>query len=154
MRGLWLGLLVLAATQAQAAGEAIELRARGVQIYACEQASSGFQWRFKGPEAVLMDSAGAEVGRHFAGPSWRAADGSTVVGEVMAASPAPQAGAIPWLILRAKSHEGSGAYAAVTHIIRSHTQGGVAPGAPCDAQRSGSEARVPYEATYLLFRQP
>ena len=154
MRGLWLGLLMLTAGTAQAAGEAIELRARGVQIYACEQTASGFQWRFKGPEAVLMDTAGAEVGRHFAGPSWRAADGSAVVGEVVASSPAPQPGAIPWLILRAKSHEGSGAYAAVSHIIRSHTQGGVAPGTPCDQHHAGSEARVPYEASYLLFRQP
>ena len=58
--------------------EVIELRGTGAQVYTCEASPSGFAWRLKAPDAALMDGTGAEVGHHFAGPSWQASDGSTV----------------------------------------------------------------------------
>jgi hypothetical protein len=101
-----------------------------------------------------LDASGAEVGRHFAGPSWRARDGSTVVGEVLVSSPTPQPGAIPWLLLRARSHVGQGLFAAIGYIARIDTRGGLAPAAGCNQAHAGGETRVSYQATYLLFPQP
>lgn len=136
---------------AQAAGEAIKLRGIGAQVYTCEASSSGFGWHLKAPEATLLDNEGAEFGRHFTGPSWQARDGSTVVGEVVVSDPAPQPGAIPWLLLRAKSHTGSGDFASVGYIARIATEGGLAPANGCDAMHSGAVHRVPYSALYVFF---
>jgi hypothetical protein len=131
--------------------KSIELRGAGVQVYTCEKSPSGFGWRFDAPEAMLLDAAGAKFGKHFAGPTWQARDGSTVVGEVVASNPAPQPGSIPWLLLRAKSHSGSGTFASVGYIARVQTEGGLAPASGCDATHTGAERRVPYGASYVFF---
>ena len=130
---------------------AMRLAAEGVQVYVCAAAEGGFPWRLKGPEAKLLDAAGREAGTHFAGPTWQAADGSAVVGEVIANSPAPQEGAIPWLLLRAASHRGDGIFSSVNYILRVETSGGLAPQSGCDAAQPGAERRVPYRAVYLFF---
>jgi len=142
----------------RAAATVIELRGVGVQVYACQSlsrgaASGGYAWRLVAPDASLRDGSGIEVGRHFAGPSWRAQDGSTVVGELLVSSPAPRPGSIPWLLLRARSHTGQGVFASVGYIARTHTQGGLAPATGCDRSHAGSEDRVPYQADYLFFPQ-
>ena len=139
-------------SSAHADSTAIELRARGVQIYACEQNAGAASWRLKAPEAVLLNSAGAEVGRHFAGPSWQARDGSTVVGETLVSSESPITGSIPWVVLRAKSHVGIGEFASVEYVARLQTEGGAAPVGDCDQAHAGAEKRVPYNAVYVLFR--
>ncbi len=148
MAGLaWVGMPPPAAL---AAG-IIELQGRGVQIYACAPSGAGFAWQLQAPEATLFDTLGQPAGRHFAGPSWQAADGSTVVGEVVAQG-SGDAGTIPWLLLRAKSHAGQGVFAAVGYIVRSHTSGGVPPAAPCSAaQLPAAAIRVPYRADYTFF---
>jgi Protein of unknown function (DUF3455) len=146
-----LGALQASAQTAHAAEEPIELRGTGAQIYICESSPAGFGWRLKAPEATLLDDAGAEFGRHFTGPSWQARDGSTVVGEAVVSDPAPQPGSIPWLLLRVKSHSGSGAFASVDYIARIRTEGGLAPADGCDATRTGTERRVPYSAFYVFF---
>lgn len=124
--------------------------AQGVQIYTCTQQGSGAAWWLKGPEAVLRDDRGKVIGKHFAGPSWRTSDGSTVVGEVIAKADAPSSNAIPWLLLRAKSHSGDGRLAKVAFIQRIDTAGGVA-NVGCDFATRGNELRVPYSAAYLFF---
>src|SRR5690348_15543211 len=86
----------------------LEAVADGVQIYTCEAKGSLFQWAFKAPEANLFDKQGRQIGTHFAGPTWKMADGSTIVGEVVTKPDAPEKDAIQWLLLRAKSHEGQG----------------------------------------------
>ena len=139
---------------ARADTAAIELRGHGVQVYVCERASGAVAWRLKGPEAALLNSAGLEVGRHFAGPSWQAADGSTVVGEALVSSQSPTEGSVPWIVMRAKSHAGSGEFRSVEYIVRLQTEGGVAPTADCDQAHVGTERRVPYNAVYVLFRGP
>jgi hypothetical protein len=98
-----------------------------------------------------MDGTGAEIGHHFAGPSWQASDGSTVVGEVVVSDPAPQPSSIPWLLLRAKSHSASGAFASIGYIARIQTEGGLAPANGCDATHTGAERRVPYSTLYVFF---
>ena len=72
----------------------------------------------------------------------------------MLANPAPRPGSIPWLLLRAKSHSGSGAFASVGYIARIRTEGGVAPAAGCDAAHTGAERRVAYSASYVFFSPP
>jgi hypothetical protein len=129
----------------------LELLADGVQIYTCEAKSGGFEWLFKAPEASLFDRQGRQVGTHFAGPSWKMADGSAVVGEVIAKADAPMSGAIQWLLLRVKSREGSGALSAVAYIRRVDTVGGTAPGAGCDVGHQSEQARMRYSATYQFF---
>src|SRR5580704_9059872 len=89
-------------TDAPAAQHAVlTVLGKGVQIYACQQVGDVPQWAFQAPEATLFDAAGAKVGTHGAGPVWKYRDGSLVKGEVVTKSPAPQAEAIPWLLLKA-----------------------------------------------------
>ena len=131
---------------------AFALRATGVQIYTCAGADTGPAWRLTGPQAELRDSAGALAARHFAGPTWQAPDSSSaVVGEPVASSPAPRAGAVPWVVLRATAHSGSGAFARAAGVTRPETAGGAAPAAGGHAAHAGQTARVPYSATYTFF---
>jgi hypothetical protein len=127
--------------------------ARGVQIYECRVLpnAAGAQWAFVAPEADLLDARGTVTGKHYAGPHWEALDGSKIVGAVKARADAPQAGAIPWLLLSAKSVGGPGRFAGVTSVQRIHTVGGLAPAKTCDGSTLGAIERVPYSADYLLF---
>jgi hypothetical protein len=128
--------------------------ATGVQVYECSadaNAPSGFQWRFKGPDADLSDAAGRRMGRHYAGPTWEGYDGSKVVAEMRAQSPSPDAAAIPLLLLRSKATEGRGVFTRVSSIQRLDTAGGRAPSDACSAQNVAKVARVPYKATYYFY---
>ena len=138
------------------AGEelAMELLATGVQVYECAAQASGagaFGWKFKGPEATLMDRRGRPMGTHYGGPTWEAPDGSKVVAEVRARADATEAGAIPLLLLGAKAASGEGAFSRVRSIQRLETAGGVAPADPCTAKDLARVARVPYTATYYFY---
>jgi hypothetical protein len=137
------------------AGESLvrTLKASGVQIYECRQAAGGGApaWAFVAPEATLVDSSGAVVVHHYAGPSWEAGDGSKVVGVVTAKADAPDASAIPWLLLQTHSTGKPGAFAKVSSVQRVATAGGVAPVAGCDATAVGRQERVPYTAEYAFY---
>jgi hypothetical protein len=131
-----------------------ELGARGVQIYTCAAKpddATAYVWTFKAPDADLFNRRGEVVGHHFAGPTWQGNDGSSVVGTVLERADSPDAGAIPWLLLEAKDHTGSGAFSTVTYVQRLATAGGAAPTAGCDADHAGDEVRQPYEATYAFY---
>ena len=128
-----------------------EAQADGVQIYGCETADKGPEWVFKAPEANLFDAEGRQIGTHFAGPSWKLADGSEVTGAPVAKSDARVSGAIPRLLLQVKTKQGSGRLAAVTMIRRADTKGGTAPATGCDASHVGEQARMRYSATYQFF---
>jgi hypothetical protein len=146
----WMAL----AFPAQAGGtSAIQLTGRGVQVYRCGPGAGGLGWRLVGPHAELLDGHGKVAGHHEAGPIWLANDGSTVTGEKLAESASPAPGAVPWLILRAKSHSGAGVFATVGYIVRSQTEGGAPPVAGCAAGQNGAAARVSYSATYSFFPQ-
>lgn len=119
--------------------------AKGDQIYECREA----KWVFVAPEAELFDRAGKKIGRHYAGPHWESADGSRIVGAVKERADAPAAGAIPWLLLSARSVGPEGAFSKVTSIQRVATKGGVAPAGDCS--QAGAKARVPYTADYYFF---
>jgi hypothetical protein len=137
---------------ASARAPAIEAFAKGVQIYTCKASGSTYAWSLKAPDANLSDAKGNPVAKHFAGPTWQAPDGSAVVGAPINVSPSPDAGSIAWLVLQAKSHSGNGVMTGVQYIVRTRTEGGVAPATGCDAGHAGGEVRVPYSAVYLFFR--
>jgi Protein of unknown function (DUF3455) len=137
-------------------GEALSFaaEAKGVQIYECrarKDDATKFEWVFKAPEADLFDQQGRRIGRHYAGPTWEAIDGSKVVGEIKAREPSPDANAIPWLLLAARKHEGNGVFTRVTSIQRLETVGGKAPAQSCDQSSQGNEVRVPYTAVYFFY---
>jgi hypothetical protein len=136
------------------AGQAhlLTVPARGVQIYECRPtAAGGHAWAFVAPDAQLLDARGQPIGRHGAGPSWQANDGSRIVGSVKARADAPVAGAVPWLLLEARSDGPSGAFSKVTSIQRVNTTGGVAPADGCTGESVHATARVPYTADYRFF---
>jgi Protein of unknown function (DUF3455) len=138
------------------ANEALALivSARGVQIYECratnDQAGE-YEWAFVAPEADLFDVRGTKAGRHYAGPRWESTDGSTIVGTVKERADAPEAGAIPWLLLTTKSVGPDGAFSKVTSIQRVNTTGGVAPKTGCARAAAGARARIDYTADYYFF---
>lgn len=133
----------------------LEARATGVQIYDCApkaEAAGVYAWTFRAPEAALVDGSGRSIGRHYAGPTWEAADASAVVGKFEARDPGPDPAAIPWLLLSAKAVRGSGIFSSTLSIQRLRTAGGIAPTAPCTAANAGQVARVPYTASYTFYR--
>jgi hypothetical protein len=132
--------------------------ARGDQIYECRERKDqpadqpvAYDWAFVAPAAELFDDDGKQIGKHYAGPSWEAADGSKIVGKVKQLSAAPAARAIPWLLLEAKSAGKEGTFSRVTSIQRVATVGGVAPAGGC--AQAGTQARVPYTADYYFFTE-
>jgi hypothetical protein len=123
--------------------------AKGVQIYVCRVKGAGTEWDFKAPQAELSDAQGRPFARHYAGPTWEAADGSKIVGKVLASEPAPKAGAIPWLLLSAEP-PASGILAGVRFVQRVNTSGGVGPAGACPT--AGTEQRVDYTADYIFYK--
>jgi len=131
-----------------------EAYAVGTQIYVCKARTddpSMFEWSFKAPEAELRNDDGETVGRHYAGPTWEGNDGSKVIGEAVERADATTPGAIPWLLLRAKAHDGAGAFSTVSYVQRLDTVGGAAPTDGCDQMSVGAERAVDYTATYAFY---
>lgn len=128
----------------------LQVHAKGDQIYTCNSAGTQFTWTLKAPDAKLFEKGGQPFGKHFAGPSWEAIDGSRVTGKAVAnASPDPNS--VPWLLVNAISHDGNGVLSPVTSIQRLNTKGGKAPATGCDASHVGQEVRVPYSADYRFY---
>ena len=132
-----------------------KVHAEGVQVYECKVVNPDaralrYQWVLTGPDAVLSDDKGAKAGKHYAGPTWEGSDGSKVIADKKPVENTPKPPAVPWLLLKALSHEGDGKFSKVTFIRRVDTEGGAAPDAP-DAAYQGTELRVPYKATYIFY---
>jgi hypothetical protein len=129
----------------------LQVHAQGDQIYSCKTDGAQFVWTLKAPEAQLVDKSGKPFGKHFAGPSWEANDGSRVTGKAVVNAPSPDGDSIPWLLVAVANHSGEGVLAHVTSIQRTNTKGGKAPASGCDAAHAGQEARAPYSADYVFF---
>jgi hypothetical protein len=119
----------------------------GVQRYRWD----GAAWVFAEPVATLYADASyyGKVGVHYAGPTWESNGGGKVVAARLQ-SCAPDATAIPWLLLQTTSTDGPGILSLVTHIQRVKTKGGLAPIAP--GASIGVVAEVPYTAEYYFYR--
>jgi Protein of unknown function (DUF3455) len=134
----------------------MHLPAIGVQIYECRIANNvdgkPAQWTFVAPEADLFEQPNMRlVGKHDAGPHWTLLDGSKVAGKVASRADATNQGAIPSLLLSAKSVGGAGRLDKVTNIQRLNTVGGVAPTSGCTSADVGKQARIYYTADYYFF---
>jgi hypothetical protein len=127
----------------------------GVQIYSCNATASGYGWVFVAPRADLFDDNGKLIVTHFAGPTWRAKDGSEVVGQVVERVTV-DATTIPWLKLSttptASAPDGD-RLAETTFIQRIATTGGLAPAAgDCNDSTTGTTREVPYTADYYFWK--
>jgi len=120
--------------------------AAGVQEYACTDA--GTWGTASTPEALLIRYGSPRPMYHYAGPHWRALDGSITAGAV--AQRVPKDGTIPWLLLTADFDENSSGRELrdVTHISRVNTTGGVGPTGACTA---GATQKVRYGADYVFW---
>ncbi|GAB3319025.1 hypothetical protein GCM10027299_11210 [Larkinella ripae] len=132
--------------------------AEGVQKYKA-QAKAGsdpltYEWVFVAPEARLYDATNAQVGTHFAGPTWQLANQDQVIGQ--AYSPAKTASldpkSIDWLLLMPKPGTvASGIFQQVEFIQRIATTGGKAPATlPATATET---VEVPYTAVYRFSKR-
>ncbi len=129
----------------------LQVHAKGDQIYTCKGDAAQFIWNLKASDARLFDKDGKPFGKHFAGPSWEANDGSRVTGKAVANAPSPDADSIPWLLVNIVRQEGTGVLSRVTTIQRLYTKGDKAPSTGCDAAHAGQELRAPYSADYLFY---
>jgi hypothetical protein len=130
--------------------------ATGAQIYACTASPDGYRWGFVAPRASLYDDNGRLLSTHFAGPTWQARDGSSVVGRVVGRATVDSS-AIPWLLLSADS-TAAGAdgdrLAGTTYVQRIATTGGLAPAAStCNEATAGTTAEVPYTSDYYFWKE-
>lgn len=127
------------------------LRATGVQVYQCKRDQGGrLAWTFRAPEANLYDAYGQPAGKHYAGPTWEATDGSKVTGKVLRqAANARESDSIPLLLLQATSTGGPGLLSTARYVQRLNTQGGVALPQACNQE--GIENRMPYRADYVFI---
>jgi len=129
----------------------LQVHAKGDQIYTCKADGAQFAWALKAPDAQLFEKDDKPFGKHFAGPSWEANDGSRVTGKAVANAPSPDAYSVPWLLVNIVSHDGNGVLSRATSIQRLNTKGGKAPASGCDTGHVNTEIRVPYSADYLFF---
>jgi Protein of unknown function (DUF3455) len=128
----------------------LQVHAKGDQVYICKNQGAEFSWALKAPDARLFKKDGKPFGKHFAGPSWEANDGSRVTGKAVANEPSPKANSIPWLLITVVSHEGRGVLSRATSIQRVNTHGGQAPKSGCDSHID-REIRGPYSADYRFY---
>ena len=132
----------------------LETSAVGVQIYRCgppktAEGAAAAVWNFEAPRATLTDQQGKTVGQHYAGPTWEATDGSKVTAKVTARADATEAGAIPWLLLKAEPAAAQGRFGHVQAVQRLFTSGGSAPTGAC--AKVGEVLEVPYRAQYVFW---
>lgn len=128
----------------------VQVHGKGDQVYTCKSDAAQFAWTLKAPDAQLFDKDGKSFGKHFAGPSWEANDGSRVIGKAVANAPSPDADSIAWLLVNVVTHAGSGVLTSVTTIQRLNTKGGKAPVTGCDAGHVGQEVRAVFSRLPLL----
>jgi hypothetical protein len=122
--------------------DSVAYQGKGEQIYQCADG----KWLLQAPLANLSDDEGNLAAEHFSGPTWQAADGSTVVGRVIS-KVTPDQTTIPWLLLETASNTGDGSFSRVKYIQRLNTAGGAAPSDPC---RKSELVEVDYSALYVF----
>jgi hypothetical protein len=104
------------------------------------------------PEPELTPPPGATIVREVQAGGAQvyacraAADGAHLLAVVK------RAGAVPALMLKVVSSNGSGALSGVQFVRRADTEGGAAPATGCDAAHAGATTAVHYSAVYTFFR--
>lgn len=128
----------------------LRFAARGVQVFRCELRDGSFAWRFRLPEAELVDVSGAVVGRHGADFSFEHVDGSRLLGRVLGSDGAPRDEDLRWLLLATRSF-GTGAFSGVGYVQRVNTSGGMPP-AGCEPRQANQLLRVSFSAEFVFYR--
>lgn len=125
--------------------------ASGVQIYIAVQKGEALEWKLEAPRAELK--TGGAAWKHYAGPTWEAADGSKIkkaAGDVAKADAPNPAQDIPWLLIKVEpAGEKTGALSGVQYVQRINTKGGLMPTQP--PQKPGAKVEIDYTATYLFY---
>jgi hypothetical protein len=129
--------------------------ASGSQVYVCTAGTdaggnASYAWTLKAPDAKLFDKHGRQIGSHFAGPTWKGLDGSSVVGTRLQSYTADPS-SIPWLLLQAASNTGHGLMSKVSYVQRLETTGGLAPTTGCDSTTVNQTSSSEYTATYYFY---
>ena len=128
--------------------------ASGVQIYRCDPRKDQpgqYEWVLQGAEALLRDPGGRYIGKHYAGPTWEAQDGSKIIGSVQVRhDPSFGRKSIPWLRLSTRSAGPPGIFSSTTTVLRVDTSGGV-PSGTCNDVEQGKIVRIPYRADYNFY---
>nr|WP_042671615.1 DUF3455 domain-containing protein [Methylobacterium sp. B34] len=129
--------------------ETLKVQGVGAQIYECKKVAQGrLEWVFRDPAAALIKD-GKTLGEHYAGPTWRMNDGSSIKGVVVKQAQGTTSADIPWLELKAVDHLGKGFLSNVTSVRRIRTEGGQISG-PCTSE--GSFTSASYEAEYIFIK--
>lgn len=121
--------------------------------YECKAGTGGQPgWVFVGPDAMLKDRQGKQVGKYYGPPAtWEAMDGSKLTGKQLAVAPSGE-GNLPYQLVQANPAMGSGAMTGVTYIQRVALKGGVAPKMPCNTTSLGKRSVVQYQADYIFWK--
>lgn len=130
----------------------LKAHGKGSQVYDCDAATG--TWIFREPAAALS-RRGRTIGIHYAGPTWELFDGSKVTGAQAVTLPAPKpATDIPWLLLRATSHTGSGTLSTVDYVQRVFTKGRRRPQRRYLRPRRRQDRRRPlHRGVHVLLRR-
>jgi hypothetical protein len=138
----------------------LHVYAKGVQVYSWSASASDtgkYAWVLLEAKADLYTTAdlSKKAGRHFFNaahhPVWETVDGASVEGTKLQQADAPDAGAIPWLLLKATPAPGSGPLSPASFIQRVNTKGGKAPAGGADGAHKGHAIEVDYTAEYLFY---
>jgi hypothetical protein len=138
----------------------LHVYAKGVQVYSCSSLpadTARFGWVLLEARADLYTTAdlSKKAGRHFFNaahhPVWETVDGASVEGTKLQQADPPDAGAIPWLLLKASSSSGTGPITSAAFIQRVNTKGGKAPAGGADGAHKGQTIEVDYTAEYLFY---
>ncbi|WP_447902341.1 DUF3455 domain-containing protein [Pseudomonas serbica] len=133
---------------------ALETVGTGEITYECRDKANAIgqtEWTFVGPNAVLNDRNGIQVGTYFGPPAtWQAKDGSKITGTQLAVAPSGT-GDLPYQLVKANPAEGKGAMNGVSYIQRVAIKGGVAPMTECSAANRGKREVVKYQADYIFW---
>jgi Protein of unknown function (DUF3455) len=131
--------------------------AEGTQTYTCQVTGAGdaatYAWSTAStPSANLYGSDCTIAVTHYAGPHWKANDGSIILGTKVRSVASSTAASIVQLLLSAVVDGGStGILTPVTAVQRLNTVGGIAPSTGCDAAHVNGTVAVPYTATYYFY---
>jgi len=134
---------------------AMETVGTGDITYECRAKANAMgqtEWAFVGPDAILKDRMGRQVGTYYGPPAtWESSDGSKVTATQLAVAPSGQ-GNLPYQLVKANPAMGSGAMTGVTYIQRVALKGGVAPMMPCTSANIGAKQVVKYQADYIFWK--
>jgi len=107
------------------------------------------------PTANLYDQNCMLAGTHYAGPHWKANDGSIVKGALVRSADSATANSIAQLLLSAASDPQdpglAGILTPVTAVQRLNTVAGIAPTTACTAGNVNETYPAPYTATYYFY---